>query len=224
MAKKQSAYTRYRNNYLARVRRLNKRGIYLLDDKIPETEKQLKKKGITGKQLTKETNKLKRELKNFKQKEAYSKQTGVRGTVEELRKSQGQEVLPAPELAYRVFRDFVERITEPVPNPSTTRNRTYREALEETRRQQITLTSLIDSLFEGDEDEFTLGVKIIEAGTTFIDNMIKALYASRAEIVRYGGFSLAMILKGSPLTMEEAIDLTTNEWGEEIDYEERFIR
>ena len=74
------------------------------------------------------------------------------------------------------------------------------------------------------DDEYSLGAKIIEAGSSFIDNMIKALYASRADIVRYGGFSLASVLKGTPLTLEEAMDLTTNEWGEEIDYEDRFIR
>lgn len=221
MAKKQSAYTRLRNNYLARVRRLKKKGI-ILDEPIPETEKQLRKKGITGQKLSAETRKMKKSLDTFESKEAYNEETGETGTVGDLRKSQ-KEAIPPEDLAFRVFQDFVQKISQPVPDPSTTKNSKYRKALEETRRQQITLIMLIDNMIE-EVGEVAIGRRLIKFGGEYIDSLIKGLYASDSAQILASGTELAGIIKGTPLTLQEAMDLSEDLNVDEVDYEERFIR
>lgn len=221
MAKKQSAYTRLRNNYLARVRRLKKKGIKL-DEPIPETEKQLRKKGITGQKLSAETRKMKKSLDTFESKKAYNEETGEVGTVEQLRKSQ-KDAIPPEDLAFRVFQDFVQKISQPVPDPSTTKNYGYRKALEETRRQQITLIMLIDNMVE-EVGEVEIGRRLIKSGGEYIELLIKGLYASDSTVVLTSGTELAGIIKGTPLTLEEAFDLSEDLNVDEVDYEERFIR
>lgn len=219
--KKVSAYTRYRNNYLARVRRLKKKGI-TLDEPIPETETQLKKRGITGQQLTKETRKLKQNLKEFESKRGVSTETGEVGTIKDLRKSTKVK-LPPEEQAFRMFHDFLEKISHPVRDPSTVKNWKYRKALAETRRQQITLTSLIDNMIE-EVGEIAIGRRLILAGAEIIDTLVKGLYDSNDDVIMSCGNQLAEIIKGSPLSLEEAMDLTVDYRGNDIDYEERFIR
>lgn len=221
MAKKSSTYTRLRNNYLARVRRLKKKGI-ILDEPIPETEKQLRKKGITGQKLSAETRKMKKSLDTFKSKKVYNKETGEVGTVEDLRKSQ-RNAIPPEDLAFRVFQDFVEKISLPIPDPSTTKNYKYRKALEETRRQQITLIMLIDNMVE-EVGEVAIGRRLIDSGGEYIDSLIKGLYASDSTEVLASGTELAGIIKGTPLTLEEAFDLGEDLNVDEVDYEERFIK
>ena len=221
MAKKQSTYTRLRNNYLARVRRLKKKGI-LLDEPIPETEKQLRKKGITGQKLSAETRRMKKSLDTFKSKKAYNEETGEVGIVEQLRKSQ-KDAIPPEEQALRMFYDFVQKISQPVSDPGTTRNTGFRKALEETRRQQITLMMLIDNMIE-EVGEVEIGRRLIKSGGDYIDNLIKGLYASTSDVVLASGTELAGIIKGTPLTMEEAFDLSEDLNADEVDYEEMFIR
>lgn len=221
MAKKQSTYTRLRNNYLARVRRLKKKGI-ILEEPIPETEKQLRKKGITGQKLSAETRKMKKSLDTFESKKAFNQETGEVSTVEDLRKSQ-RDAIPPEDLAFRVFQDFVQKISLPVPDPSTATNYKYRKALEETRRQQITLIMLIDNMTD-EVGEVTIGRRLIESGGEYIDSLVKGLYASDSTEVLASGTELAGIIKGTPLTLEEAIDLGEDLNVDEVDYEERFIR
>lgn len=221
MAKKSSTYTRLRNNYLARVRRLRKKGI-TLDEPIPETEKQLRKKGITGQKLSAETRKMKKSLQTFESKTGYNVETGEVGTVEQLRKSHTRDAIPPEDLAFRVFQDFVNKISLPVPDPSTASNYKYRKALEETRRQQITLIMLIDNMVE-EVGEVAIGRRLIDSGGEYIDSLIKGLYASDSTEVLASGTELAGIIKGTPLTLQEAIDLGEDLNVDEVDYEERFI-
>lgn len=221
MAKKQSAYTRYRNNYMARVRRLKKKGIKL-DEPIPETEKQLRKKGITGKKLSAETRKMKKSLETFESKKAYNEETGEVGTVKDLRKSK-KDGIPPEDLAFRVFQDFVQKISQPVPDPSTTKNYGYRKALEETRRQQITLNMLIDMMID-EVGEVEIGRRLIKSGGEYIDLLIKGLYASDSTIVLTSGTELAGIIKGTPLSLKEALDLGEDLNVDDVDYEDMFIR
>lgn len=228
MAKKQTTYTRLRNNYMARVRRLKKKGI-ILDEPIPETERQLRKKGITGRKLSAETRKMKKSLQNFESKKAVQQSSAAVGTVAELREKTRNAISPQ-KLAVNVLQDFLERISQPVYDPSWVKNKTYKKAIEETRRQQITLVSLIEEIIndpnydnEDETPEEMIGRRLIESGGSYIDELIKGLFDSNAPVVQTAGMELARIIKGSELTLKEAVALTLDVHGNEIDYEARFV-
>lgn len=214
---------------MARVRRLKKKGI-ILDEPIPETEKQLRKRGITGKQLSAETRKMKKSLQNFESKKAVEQSSAIVGTVGELRERTRNAISPQ-KLAVSVLQDFLEKISQPVFDPSTSKSKKYQKALEETRRQQITLVSLIDEIINDpkydnpdETPEEMIGRRLIESGGSYIDELIKGLFDSNAPAVQTAGMELARIIQGSELTLEQAVALTLDTHGNEIDYEARFVK
>ena len=67
MRKKITQYTKYRNKLISKISSLKRKGLDVLID-TPLTEKQLRQKGVKGKELTNLTNAIKKTLKNFKKK------------------------------------------------------------------------------------------------------------------------------------------------------------
>lgn len=90
MARK-TKYSEYYKQYQRKVSALRKQGIELRYPEVYQTEKTLRRWGIKGKELSKITRDLKKQLKTFSKHEAIDISTGEILTVGELKKSKASE-------------------------------------------------------------------------------------------------------------------------------------
>ena len=111
--KKQSAYTKQRNRLLAKIRYWNKQG-YEVHITVPLTERQLRQEGIKGKDLTKQTNILKNQNKNFDRITMTSK---VDPSLDYRSRKEARQFEPSSEqLAYERYVEFIAKLTRPIPS------------------------------------------------------------------------------------------------------------
>ena len=85
MKKIKSKYTQYYKQYQRKVSALRKQNIELRGANVYQTESQLRKWGIQGRDLAKITRQLKADIKNLAKQEAYSTTTGEISTVGKLK-------------------------------------------------------------------------------------------------------------------------------------------
>lgn len=85
MKKSNSKYTQYYKQYHRKVSALRKQNIELRGANVYQTETQLRKWGIQGRDLAKITRQLKADIKNLVKQEAYSTVTGEISTVGKLK-------------------------------------------------------------------------------------------------------------------------------------------
>lgn len=85
MKKSKSKYTQYYKQYQRKVSALRKQNIELRGANVYQTESQLRKWGIQGRDLAKITWQLKADIKNIAKQEAYSTTTGEISTVGKLK-------------------------------------------------------------------------------------------------------------------------------------------
>lgn len=81
LKKSKSKYTQYYKQYQRKVSALRKQNIELRGANVYQTESQLRKWGIQGRDLAKITRQLKSDIKNLSKQEAYSTETGEISTV-----------------------------------------------------------------------------------------------------------------------------------------------
>lgn len=85
MKKSKSKYTQYYKQYQRKVSALRKQNIELRGANVYQTESQLRKWGIQGRDLAKITRQLKADIKNLAKQGAYSTVTGEISTVGKLK-------------------------------------------------------------------------------------------------------------------------------------------
>lgn len=85
LKKSKSKYSQYYKQYQRKVSALRKQNIELRDANVYQTESQLRKWGIQGRDLAKITIQLKADIKNIAKQEAYSTATGEISTVGKLK-------------------------------------------------------------------------------------------------------------------------------------------
>ena len=91
LKKSKSKYTQYYKQYQRKVSALRKQNIELRGANVYQTESQLRKWGIQGRDLAKITRQLKSDIKNLSKQEAYSTATGEISTVGALKHSIASE-------------------------------------------------------------------------------------------------------------------------------------
>lgn len=91
LKKSKSKYSQYYKQYQRKVSALRKQNIELRGAAVYQTEANLRKWGIQGRDLAKITRQLKANLKNLSRQEAYSTITGEISTVEQLKHEQASE-------------------------------------------------------------------------------------------------------------------------------------
>lgn len=91
LKKSKSKYSQYYKQYQRKVSALRKQNIELRGANVYQTEYQLRKWGIQGRDLAKITRQLKADIKNLAKQEAYSTATGEISTVEKLRHVRASE-------------------------------------------------------------------------------------------------------------------------------------
>ena len=85
MKKSKSKYSQYYKQYQRKVLALRKQNIELRGANVYQTESQLRKWGIQGRDLAKITRQLKADIRNLAKQEAYSTTTGEISIVEKLK-------------------------------------------------------------------------------------------------------------------------------------------
>ena len=85
LKKSKSKYSQYYKQYQRKISALRKQNIELRGASVYQTENELRKWGIQGKDLAKITRQLKTDIKNLEKQEAYSTTTGEISTVGELK-------------------------------------------------------------------------------------------------------------------------------------------
>lgn len=85
MKKSKSKYSQYYKQYQRKVSTLRKQNIELRGANVYQSESQLRKWGIQGRDLAKITRQLKADIKNLAKQEAFSTATGEISTVEKLK-------------------------------------------------------------------------------------------------------------------------------------------
>lgn len=85
LKKSKSKYSLYYKQYQRKISALRKQNIELRGANVYQTESQLRKWGIQGRDLAKITRQLKADIKNLSKQEAYSTATGEISTVEKLK-------------------------------------------------------------------------------------------------------------------------------------------
>lgn len=85
LKKSKSKYSQYYKQYQRKISALRKQNIELLGANVYQTESQLRKWGIQGRDLAKITRQLKSDIKNLSKQEAYSTATGEISTVGSLK-------------------------------------------------------------------------------------------------------------------------------------------
>ena len=85
LKKSKSKYSQYYKQYQRKVSALRKQNIELRGANVYQTESQLRKWGIQGRDLAKITRQLKADIKNLARQEAYSTATGEISTVGKLK-------------------------------------------------------------------------------------------------------------------------------------------
>lgn len=85
LKKSKSKYTQYYKQYQRKVSALRKQNIELRGANVYQTESQLRKWGIKGRDLAKITRQLKADIKNLAKQDAYSTTTGEISTVGKLK-------------------------------------------------------------------------------------------------------------------------------------------
>ena len=91
LKKSKSKYSQYYKQYQSKVSALRKQNIELRGANVYQTESQLRKWGIQGRDLAKITRQLKTDIKNLAKQEAYSTVTGEISTVGELKHTLASE-------------------------------------------------------------------------------------------------------------------------------------
>lgn len=89
--KSKSKYSQYYRQYQRKVSALRKQNIELRGANVYQTESQLRKWGIQGRDLAKITRQLKADIKNLSKQGAYSTETGEISTVGALKHSRASE-------------------------------------------------------------------------------------------------------------------------------------
>lgn len=160
---KKSAYTRQRDNLMNKIRYWRKKGL-VVNLEIPLTEKQLRAMGISGSELTKEINKLKRINKDFGKQEFVSPSSGeVFSSLNDARKQASYDA----DLAWnRFYEDFYSMLIEPIPY---SRDRS-RKATDLSREKQRSLIFIIQEKV-AEHGERWVGKQLLlyegEAGNAF---------------------------------------------------------
>lgn len=85
LKKSKSKYSQYYKQYQRKVSALRKQNIELRGANVYQTESQLRKWGIQGRDLAKITRQLKADIKNLAEQEAFSTATGEISTVAQLK-------------------------------------------------------------------------------------------------------------------------------------------
>ena len=91
LKKSKSKYSQYYKQYQRKVSALRKQNIELLGANVYQTESQLRKWGIQGRDLAKITRQLKADIKNLAKQEAFSTVTGEFSTVGDLKHERASE-------------------------------------------------------------------------------------------------------------------------------------
>ena len=91
LKKSKSKYSQYYKQYQRKVSALRKQNIELRGANVYQTESQLRKWGIQGRDLAKITRQLKSDIKNIAKQEAYSTATGEISTVGKLKHEHASE-------------------------------------------------------------------------------------------------------------------------------------
>lgn len=91
LKKSKSKYSQYYKQYQRKISALRKQNIELRGASVYQTESELRKWGIQGKDLARITRQLKADIKNLAKQEAYSTTTGEISTVEKLKHEQASE-------------------------------------------------------------------------------------------------------------------------------------
>lgn len=91
MKKTKSKYSQYYKQYQRKVSALRKQNIELRGANVYQTESQLRKWGIQGKDLARITRQLRADIKNLSKQGAYSTETGEISTVGALKHSRASE-------------------------------------------------------------------------------------------------------------------------------------
>lgn len=91
LKKSKSKYSQYYKEYQRKVSALRKQNIELRGANVYQTESQLRKWGIQGKDLARITRQLKSDIKNLSKQGAYSTETGEISTVGALKHSLASE-------------------------------------------------------------------------------------------------------------------------------------
>lgn len=214
MAKKTTQYTKHRNRILRYIYRQRKKS--LVTDLYIPTEKELRKQGVKGKELTKLTNRLKsltsKNLKGYfynpfeepeiiTENDIKASQIGIRNWTKEDAEKHKTELPNGGETVYEnIFEDFISRISASLEDAN--RNSS---AIRASEQGKTTLYSLATSIALSD-GKSAVGWRLYNAED--LDALITyVLGGSRAELIQTATHRIAEIIKGTPLSRQETRDL-----------------
>lgn len=189
------SYTRTRNRILRFVRKVLKAGASI---EMPHilTEKQLRKQGISGQRLAKET----RELKKF----------------EQFMKSNVKIDKTEDEIAYANFVDYVIELLSPPPSTDKYFYRRSPLAVDESETQANFLVAELEALTEAEKKE--VGKRLRENSTDVTNTIGTIMYDSDANRVSAEAVSLYHMITGAK-NQDLEIAFKQAEYNESQDYE-----
>lgn len=208
--KKKTKYEVYRDSLLRAINRQARKG-YKIQINIPPTLLQLRKQGIKGSELTKQTNQLKKIRQNISKYATLDLNTGTLTPELPTKKQYPQR----GELIYNNFvDDFLSRLSEDVGEFTAYGRRRLMEAYDESVRSKNFLRNLVDRLVtEFGKNE--IGFRINQQQDT-VDNLTTyVLYGSDQAKIQSATHELAEILLNSNLTRFQLIQLEEDSEGEE---------
>lgn len=208
--KKKTQYTRQRNRVTSYIRKLRKAGLVV--DIVFPTERELRKSGVKGSELTK----LTLELKKIKPKELRSLAKPVSITKQEPTNTPGFEP-PTKKVMqdsgymmyHNVFDEFIARISTPTPELTYYGNKRQVNNREVSERSRVTLYNL--TMREvAKVGEVELGYRLEKHSDEVQDLIMVVLYGSDAAKIASATSRLASIITGG-LTVPELMDLAYEE-------------
>lgn len=208
--KKKTQYTRQRNRVTSYIRKLRKTGLVV--DIVFPTERELRKSGVKGSELTK----LTLELKKIKPKELRCLAKPVSITKQEPTNTPGFEPPPKKVMQdsgymmfHNVFDEFIARISTPTPELTYYGNKRQVINREASERGRVTLYNL--TMREvAKVGEVELGYRLEKYSDEVQDLIIVVLYGSDASKIASATSRLASIITGG-LTVPELMDLAHEE-------------
>lgn len=212
--KRQTVYTKTRNQILAYIRRQKKHGIEVQLDFPLKTERQLKQSGIKGTKLSAETWKLKRLKKQLKYKEALNLETGELASPERFkqmrleakrkakRKAKSNFLPDAREIVFdNVFDGYIRRLSEDVPRFNVYGKHRNEAAYNESQEQRGALYSLVMQLVN-EYGKAEIGRRLMEHPE--IEDLLNfTLYGSNASAIQSASHEIADILTDGNLTLDQ---------------------
>lgn len=152
LKKSKSKYTQYYKQYHRKVSALRKQNIELRGANVYQTENQLRKWGIQGRDLAKITRQLKADINNLVKQEAYSTVTGEISTVGKLKHELASERAKRSAETRKRNKKFAQEFwtTDKLPTTKDLKNNVHLRKPSDTKLKQPQLGDISNQHFVDD--------------------------------------------------------------------------